>query len=140
MKKIILICVLVLVLLIVGCGQKVVCNKSYILVGSECCLDQDDNSICDKDEVKEDLSVNVNKGETQQIDTIAITGLNQVKEISNENPIAILISGMDNEIKIIKGTEVKTIVISGNRNIILLPEGSSPELIDGGLNNQLKYY
>ena len=30
----------------------VVCNKPYLLVGRECCLDKDDNSICDKDEIK----------------------------------------------------------------------------------------
>ena len=31
--------------------QQPVCNKPYILVGNDCCLDKDDNSICDKDEV-----------------------------------------------------------------------------------------
>ena len=30
--------------------NQVVCNKPYILVGNDCCLDQDDNSICDIDE------------------------------------------------------------------------------------------
>jgi micrococcal nuclease len=30
--------------------QQVTCNKPYILVGTSCCLDQNDNSICDKDE------------------------------------------------------------------------------------------
>ena len=50
---------LLLVLFISGCGtgevvkdieNQVVCNKPYILVGTECCLDQNDNSICDTDE------------------------------------------------------------------------------------------
>jgi len=30
--------------------NKVVCNEPYILVGTSCCLDQNDNSICDNDE------------------------------------------------------------------------------------------
>lgn len=30
--------------------QQTVCNKPYILVGNDCCLDKDDNGICDKDE------------------------------------------------------------------------------------------
>jgi len=38
-------------LLVSGCCQQITCNKPYILVGTECCLDQNDNSICDKDEV-----------------------------------------------------------------------------------------
>ena len=61
MKKIILVGILVLVLFVSACTvQKVVkleCNKPYIKVGTECCLDQNDNSICDKDEVKEDSKV-----------------------------------------------------------------------------------
>ena len=36
--------------MIAGCSQEITCNKPYLLVGSECCLDKDDNSICDKDE------------------------------------------------------------------------------------------
>lgn len=31
----------------------IVCNKPYIHVGIECCLDKDDNKICDKDELVE---------------------------------------------------------------------------------------
>lgn len=43
------------VLLSSGCIQpeveeKIVCNKPYILVGGECCLDQNGNKICDLDE------------------------------------------------------------------------------------------
>ncbi len=40
-----------------GCGgattNAIVCNKPYILVGSSCCLDANDNKICDKDETEE---------------------------------------------------------------------------------------
>jgi len=31
-------------------GNSVVCNKPYILVGKDCCLDRDYDNICDKDE------------------------------------------------------------------------------------------
>ena len=51
MKKIIFI-ILILSLFLIACEQrqivKVTCNKPYILVGTSCCLDKDDNSICDK--------------------------------------------------------------------------------------------
>jgi hypothetical protein len=54
MYKIIL--ALLVVLFIFGCSggytdNVVVCNKPYIKVGNDCCLDRNDNSICDKDEV-----------------------------------------------------------------------------------------
>jgi len=36
-----------------GCnGQEVVCNKPYIRVGTDCCLDNNDNGVCDVDEVE----------------------------------------------------------------------------------------
>ena len=31
-------------------GPAVICNKPYMLVGSECCLDSNDNGICDSDD------------------------------------------------------------------------------------------
>ena len=49
-------CVGVVVLLsgclnnLTGGESKIVCNKPYIRVGSSCCLDQNGNGICDKDE------------------------------------------------------------------------------------------
>ena len=49
MKKIILL--LILSVLIAGCTQEITCDKPNILIGTECCLDQNGNSICDKDEV-----------------------------------------------------------------------------------------
>ncbi len=41
---------------LIGCQQKtqdVVCNEPYILVGTDCCLDEDGNKICDKDEMSD---------------------------------------------------------------------------------------
>lgn len=42
---------------LIGCGQtqEVICNKPYILVGNDCCLDQNENKICDNDEIKKEL-------------------------------------------------------------------------------------
>ena len=48
-----IVVLLALVVLLVACATQPaqpVCNKPYILVGNNCCLDKDDNSICDKDE------------------------------------------------------------------------------------------
>ena len=66
-KKFILT-LLSLVLLLVACApsqesNQIVCNKPYILVGSSCCLDKDDNLVCDSDEVKE-MSESVSQAES----------------------------------------------------------------------------
>ena len=52
MKKVLfVITLLAAVIFIAGCtGGEVVCNDPYIQVGSECCLDQNSNNICDSDE------------------------------------------------------------------------------------------
>ncbi len=48
MKKIIFILFTVVsVFFIMGCAQTITCNKPYILVGTSCCLDTNDNGICD---------------------------------------------------------------------------------------------
>ena len=44
---------IILVLVLSACQQKTICNKPYILVGNSCCLDSNNNNICDTDEVKE---------------------------------------------------------------------------------------
>ncbi len=54
MNKInLLIIPVIAAILLAGCA-KVECNEPYIKVGNECCLDQNDNSICDNDETVED--------------------------------------------------------------------------------------
>ena len=50
--KFIISLLLIGVVVMSGCiKEQVTCNKPYIKVGTECCLDQNDNEICDKDEV-----------------------------------------------------------------------------------------
>jgi len=49
MKK--LIFILIISLLIIGCSQyQIACEEPYILVGDSCCIDENSNNICDKDE------------------------------------------------------------------------------------------
>ena len=57
MRKLLLLGMVVVAMLITACSQStqpaqqgVTCNKPYILVGQNCCLDQNDNRICDSDE------------------------------------------------------------------------------------------
>ena len=51
MKRIILFLMLSLTLFLVACQpMEVTCNSPYIKVGTSCCLDENDNSICDNDE------------------------------------------------------------------------------------------
>ena len=57
MNKInLLIIPVIAAILLAGCA-KVECNEPYIKVGNECCLDQNDNSICDNDEIAEETPV-----------------------------------------------------------------------------------
>jgi beta propeller repeat protein len=54
-----------------GVGGTVVCDSPYIRHGSECCLDQNNNSICDTDEgtVVPDTSEEENETEEPEIET-----------------------------------------------------------------------
>ena len=55
-----------LMFVLASCQQKITCGKSYILIGNSCCLDRNDNNICDNDE-PEAFQKNV---------TVAINGKN----------------------------------------------------------------
>ena len=52
MKKVSIIIMILFVLsvFLASCQTKPICNSPYILVGTSCCLDQNNNSICDNDE------------------------------------------------------------------------------------------
>ncbi len=51
MKKLaFLITLLILILAACSAQKSFLCNKPYMQIGSECCLDANDNKICDKDE------------------------------------------------------------------------------------------
>lgn len=53
----------ILFLLIASCAQnqQIICNKPYILVGNSCCLDKNNNNVCDKDEEKTKEEVTCDK-------------------------------------------------------------------------------
>ena len=51
-KRLIPLLCIAIFLVFSGCVQQgLVCNKPYILVGNNCCLDKDSNNICDNDEL-----------------------------------------------------------------------------------------
>lgn len=60
--KIFLILMLFIVLFVSACtqNQQVVCNKPYTLVGNSCCLDKNDNKICDNDETTSGKNEEIN--------------------------------------------------------------------------------
>ncbi len=55
-----------------------VCNSPYILVGTECCLDQNSNKICDADETTESAS---------EITGGAVTEIEEIEEIEALGPV-----------------------------------------------------
>ncbi len=55
MKKVIILTA-GLILFLAGCVQEPVCNDPYILVGYDCCLDEDSNGVCDTDEKHNETS------------------------------------------------------------------------------------
>ena len=64
--KILCLALFFLMFVLGSCQQKIICSKPYILIGSSCCLDRNDNKICDNDEPEA----------FQQNATVAIGGKN----------------------------------------------------------------
>ncbi|ODS40752.1 hypothetical protein BEH94_09450 [Candidatus Altiarchaeales archaeon WOR_SM1_SCG] len=56
------------VVLMSGCiTEDVTCNKPYIKVGKDCCLDQNDNNICDKDETSSEKHETLNEDKDNEV-------------------------------------------------------------------------
>jgi len=81
-KKVLFLSLLLIIL--ISCTSQPTCNSPYILVGNDCCLDTNNNSICDSDEtqVKETSKV------TRVVDgdTIEIADGNRVRFICIDTP------------------------------------------------------
>ena len=73
-------------------------------------------------------------------ETIAISGVGKVLEISNNAPIKLMISGVQNTITIKENTQVNQIIISGVDITIYLPEGNYPKILDSGVRTKINYY
>jgi hypothetical protein len=86
MKTIFIFVVLLVASLILlnGCSQSevgITCNKPYILVGTTCCLDQNNNSICDKDESQ----VNTNTSQENDKTNLEIFAKKLGRAMENNN-------------------------------------------------------
>ena len=74
-RQIVIIFSLIITLFLVGCNQ-VTCDEPYIKVGTSCCLDQNDNNICDSDEERvKPGTPNVNQEVEHQEQTFTINDL-----------------------------------------------------------------
>ena len=60
-----------------GSNTSVVCNQPYIRVGDSCCLDKNNNSVCDDDEV--------NKSSQEETNTTTKEDINKSIENNNKN-------------------------------------------------------
>lgn len=80
MKKIIISLFIILALLLVGCenvdlskissedvDKVIVCNKPYMRFGSSCCLDQNENGVCDNDEKTGEETVEEEEAEEEAV-------------------------------------------------------------------------
>ncbi|MBU2496805.1 MAG: hypothetical protein KJ767_01990, partial [Nanoarchaeota archaeon] len=73
------------------------------------------------------------------VETISINGIDKHQEVSNVNPVKLVISGQRVTIDVKEGTIVDEIVISGIDISINLQEGSSPKITDSGIRTKINY-
>ncbi len=119
-----------------GVSFGVTCNKPYIKVGSNCCLDQNDNSICDADDITTttepttvktvDCSLAQIRFEYSHIDFYP-NGVFSLKSISNRGDVdlsgfRITIYELDGDIK---SCDIESSIRSGEVSKISNEEGDS---------------
>jgi len=98
MKKILSFVFIIALFFLISCSQKIECNKPYILVGAECCLDQNDNSICDEDETVEE-STEVEEETNKVVGLMELFRMAQSENITvkpiRENPTTPIVDPAD---------------------------------------------
>lgn len=65
-----------------------------------------------------------------------ISGIDKITEVSGKE---IIISGTNNQVKILN-KDVSKIVVSGVNNIVLYPQEANPQIVDSGINTQIRTY
>ena len=86
MKKAIIGLLILGIVVLSGCQSEkaIVCNKPYILVGTECCLDQNENNICDDDE--DDKNIVAENKEPSNINSIEVCEAKEIEKFcKNKN-------------------------------------------------------
>jgi len=161
MKKLITFGLLVGLILSVGCisqnqppQETVTCNPPYIKVGNSCCLDQNGNGICDKDEVSEmqnRVEQDIADTEFNELPSSGgviikngrgmVGGFNNRETINYVGDLTLLVGGDSNIVTISKKTNLIKLTLGGSNNVVRLSSShDSVEIIKGGYNNKIEYY
>lgn len=122
MKKIILIIFILSVLILSGCQTQKNVPNIYKPLPEECS----------------------NMGDWLEVNTsnqiYSISEKEHVEDVYSEGPLELHISGLDNEITIKEGTDLRRLILTGADNIVNLPRGLELEIIDCCWNSVINYY
>jgi|SRR3989338_9790191 len=120
---------IIILVFVVGCTTNYVGESNNIPHGQNgevnSAEESDTNMPTENDKISEQL--------------YTISGVDEYQEISSEQPIKLVLSGTRNEVSVLDGTQVNSIVVSGIDNKINLPKESNPEITDSGLRTQINY-
>lgn len=78
--------------------------------------------------------------DTQQVEMIMVNGVDKTTEIHNNNPIELMISGVENTVTVSQSTVVVEIMMSGVDNTLYIPASTSAKIMDSGVDNQIIRY
>lgn len=79
-------------------------------------------------------------GEINNTEIVEIIGEYRNETILNKNPVKLVIQGNDNTITIDKRTIVSSISIYGRRNILNIPNNSSAQVQNSGIECEVHYF
>ncbi|MBT3298243.1 hypothetical protein HN385_04915 [archaeon] len=111
MKKTIIINLIILLICIltISCSNEIICNDPYIHYEDSCCLDQDENNICDEDietdsyEVSEEIikedTTGIEEIKLEEDESEEVIEVNEIMDLSNYD----CKQGLENYIDYFKG-------------------------------------
>lgn len=78
--------------------------------------------------------------EQEYIEEIVVSGMNDVVEINNDNPIKLIITGMDAVVNVSYGTDVREIIITSMNSVVYIPQDANPKITITGTDSRVERY
>ncbi len=87
-----------------------------------------------------DTSTQLTTDTTNQVNDITISGIDKYQEVNSATPVKLVISGINNTVRVLTNTSVNSITISGIDITLYLPKTVNPQITDSGIKTRILYY
>ena len=88
----------------------------------------------------QELPASLDKEDSDNVETIRITGMDSTQTVSSDKPVSLVVSGMNANVTVQRNSQITSITVSGMNSIVYLPKEQDPTIEVSGLNAEVVRY